>query len=58
METRDGQQKGAQQHAEGQHGEKAHSRFLEQIHEPMHRDDEQPEDDGASETGGDDRQRR
>jgi hypothetical protein len=32
MEPRDGHQKGAQQHAEGQHGEKTHSRFLEQIH--------------------------
>ena len=57
METRDGRQKGAQQHAEGQHGEKAHSRFLEQIHEPMHRDDESSENDGESESGGDDRQR-
>jgi hypothetical protein len=58
METRDGHQKGAQKHAEGQHGEKAHARFLEQIHEPMHRDDEAPENDGESESGGDDRQRR
>jgi hypothetical protein len=58
METRDGHQKGAQKHAEGQHGEKAHARFLEQIHEPMHRDGEAPENDGESESGGDDRQRR
>ena len=62
METRDGQQKGAQkgaqQHAEGQHGEKAHARFLEAIHQPMPRDDEPAEHDGASESGGDDRQRR
>jgi hypothetical protein len=60
METRDGHQKGPQQHAEGQHGEKAHSRFLEQIHQPMHRDEDEPSgnDDGASESGGDDRQRR
>ena len=28
-----GKQKGAQAHAEGQHGEKAHSRFLEEIHQ-------------------------
>ncbi len=27
-----GKQKGAQEHAEGQHGEKAHSHFLEEIH--------------------------
>jgi hypothetical protein len=58
METRDGHQKGAQQHAEGQHGEKAHERFVEQIHQPMRRDDEAPENDGESESGGDDRQRR
>jgi hypothetical protein len=58
METRDGHQKGAQQHAEGQHGEKAHARFLEQIQQPMRREDEQPEHDGASESGGDDRERR
>ncbi len=58
METRDGHQKGAQQHAEGQHGEKAHARFLEQIHQPMHRDDEAPENGGENESDGDDRQRR
>lgn len=58
METRDGHQKGAQQHAEGQHGEKAHARFLEQIHQPMHRDDEAPENGGESESDGDDRERR
>ena len=29
---RDGNQKGAQAHAEGQHGKKAHSRMLEQLH--------------------------
>jgi hypothetical protein len=57
MEPRDGHQKGAQQHAEGQHGEKTHSRFLEQIHEPMHRDDEQAENDDASKSGRDDGQR-
>ena len=33
MGKRDGQQKGPQKHAEGQHGEKAHSRFIEQLHE-------------------------
>lgn len=33
MGKRDGRQKGAQTHAEGQHGKKAHSRFLEQLHE-------------------------
>ena len=58
MGTRDGKQKGAQQHAEGQHGEKTRTRILEQIHEPMHRDDEQAEDDGASKSGRDDGQRR
>ena len=29
--NRDGQQKGAQEHAEGQHGSKAHSRMIEQL---------------------------
>jgi len=58
METRDGHQKGPQQHAEGQHGEKTHSRFLEQIHQPMKREDDESENDGESESSGDDRQRR
>lgn len=58
MGTRDGRQKGAQRHAEGDHGEKTRTRFLEQIHEPMHRDEEKAEHDGAGESGEDDRQRR
>ena len=59
METRDGHQKGPQQHAEAQHGEKTHARFLEQIHQPMYRDEDGPsENDGESESDGDDRQRR
>ena len=58
MGTRDGQQKGPQEHAEGQHGEKTRSRFLEQIHEPTDRDDEQAENDDASKSGRDDRKRR
>ena len=33
MQNRDGRQKGAQHHAEGQHGSKAHSRFIESLHE-------------------------
>jgi hypothetical protein len=31
-DKRKGQQKGAQQHAEGQHGRKAHAAFIEQLH--------------------------
>ena len=31
--AKDGQQKGPQAHAEGQHGKKTHSRFIEQLHE-------------------------
>jgi hypothetical protein len=60
METRDGRQKGPQQHAEGQHGEKAHSRFLEQIHQPMDRDEERESngDGDESEERGRDGQRR
>ena len=33
MGKRDGRQKGAQTHAEGQHGKKAHSRLVEQLQE-------------------------
>ena len=58
MGTRDGQQKGAQRHAEGEHGEKTRTRILEQIHEPMHREDEQAENDGAGKSDRDDGQRR
>ena len=32
MQNRDGIQKGPQDHAEGQHGSKTHSKFLEQLH--------------------------
>lgn len=59
METRDGDQKGPQQHAEGQHGEKTRSRFLEEIHQPTNRNEDEPsEHDDARESGRDDRQRR
>ena len=59
MQTRDGNRKGPQEHAEGQHGEKTRARFLEQIHQPIYRDDEESsENDGESENGRDDRQRR
>jgi hypothetical protein len=34
LSKRDGHQKGPADHAEGQHGDKTHSRFLEQLHEP------------------------
>lgn len=33
MGKRDGRQKGAQTHAEGQHGKKAHTRLVEQLQE-------------------------
>ena len=33
MGKRNGRQKGAQRHAEGEHGTKAHSRFIESLHE-------------------------
>jgi len=32
MQNRDGLQKGPQDHAEGQHGSKTHSKFIEQLH--------------------------
>jgi hypothetical protein len=62
METRDGYQKGPQKHAEGQHGEKTHARFLEQIQQPMNREDDESgnagENEGSNESSGNDRQRR
>ena len=58
METRDGRQKGPQEHAEGQHGEKAHARFLEELHQPVRRGDGDTDDGGENESGRDDRQRR
>jgi hypothetical protein len=59
MQTRDGNQKGAQEHAEGQQGERTRARSQEQIHQPMYRDDEESSgDDGESESGRDDGQRR
>jgi hypothetical protein len=48
MAERKGQQKGPQQHAEGQHGEKTHERFIEQIHKAMDPDDEERQRDGES----------
>jgi hypothetical protein len=39
-----GQQQGPQQHAEGQHGQKTHERFIEQIHEAMDPDEERQRD--------------
>lgn len=52
MQTRDGHQKGPQEHAEGQHGNKTHARFIEQLRYPLYSDDDDPpEHDGASESG-------
>ncbi|HEU4629212.1 MAG TPA: hypothetical protein VFS08_05680 [Gemmatimonadaceae bacterium] len=43
-----GKQKGAQAHAEGQHGEKTHERFLEELHAagPEERADVERRDEG------------
>ena len=46
-----GNQKGPQQHAEGQHGERAHARFLEQIQQPMSHGDDMAVEAGADEPG-------
>ena len=55
MGKRDAQQKGnqqgAQQHAEGQHGERAHARFLEQIQNPITQGDDMAVVSGADEPG-------
>lgn len=52
MSKRDGQQKGPQQHAEGQHGELTHARFLEQLHGDP---EETSSPDAGGSTSGDDR---
>jgi hypothetical protein len=61
METRDGDEKGmqqgAQKHAEGQQGEKTHARFLEQIHQPLDRSEEDEELGDSDENGRRDGQR-
>jgi len=41
-QAKDGRQKGPQEHAEGQHGERTHARFLEELHSRP-RDDESDE---------------
>lgn len=41
MAKKRGVQKGAQRHAEGQHGEKAHRRFIEQLHEGAARESDE-----------------
>jgi hypothetical protein len=54
MGKRDGQkenQKGPQQHAEGQHGARAHARFLEQIQQPLSHGDDMAVEAGADEPG-------
>ena len=60
MVRRNGRQKGPQQHAEGQHGEKTRERFREQIHESMDRDEERQPDGESyeSEEHGRDGERR
>ena len=40
MQNKDGIQKGPQDHAEGQHGSKTHSRFIEQLHSHSNNPDE------------------
>jgi len=49
MSKRNGEQKGPQEHAEGQHGSKTHARFLEQLHEGR---PEQQQASGESHVGG------
>ena len=45
-------QKGAVNHAEGQHGDKTHSRFIEQLHEGSERNGPGPREMGESRVGG------
>jgi hypothetical protein len=52
MGKRDGNQPGPQKHAEGQHGERTHSRFIEQIHQPLeNQNDDLAVQAGANEPG-------
>jgi len=55
MVPRRGRQKGPQQHAEGQHGEKTHERFIEQIHQAMDPDEERQQDGESYESEAHDR---
>jgi hypothetical protein len=55
MVPRRGRQKGPQQHAEGQHGEKTHERFIEQIHSAMDPDEERQRDGESYESEAQDR---
>jgi hypothetical protein len=55
MVPRRGRQKGPQQHAEGQHGEKTHERFIEQIHSAMDPDEERQRDGESYESEAHDR---
>ena len=41
MQNKDGIQKGPQDHAEGQHGSKTHSRFIEQLHSHANNSDDE-----------------
>jgi hypothetical protein len=51
MGKRDGHQPGPQQHAEGQHGERTHARFLEQIHQSKENTDDLAVQAGVDEPG-------
>jgi hypothetical protein len=55
MVQRKGRQKGPQQHAEGQHGDKTHERFIEQIHQSMDPDEERQRDGESYESEAHDR---
>ena len=53
----DGQQKGAQTHAEGQHGDKAHAQFLEQLHSGASEAPREAESGHAYDEGSDGKRR-
>jgi hypothetical protein len=55
MVQRKGRQKGPQQHAEGQHGDKTHERFIEQIHQSLDPDEERQRDGESYESEAHDR---
>ena len=49
---RKGMQKGPQQHAEGQHGDKAHNAFIEQLHSGSARGKQQDKAEPGPRKGG------
>ena len=50
MQNKDGLQKGPQDHAEGQHGSKTHSKFIEQLHSHVNGASDPGDEPGANDS--------